>query len=273
MVGDDDGDLGAAARPDVDADPAGACRMALSTQVGDRPPHGRLVDRHTAAASGPSTTSSTPRAGGHHRRRRRRRARTRATRSAGRRSMVRARPRASTSSVVDGRLQPGGGRLDRSSPCAVDLDASGSGWASSTSALVASTASGVRSSWLVSSISRRWVVGGLLAGGRASRRSCAASATTSVGPRSRPMRRLRSVRLDVVGDRPHPVDRPRRPGRPTTTPGRRRPAPGRRRCHGHPAAIGPVDGSAVDRRAVDRSTSSRPRSTTVTPKQQQRRAR
>jgi hypothetical protein len=68
----------------------------------------------------------------------------------------------------------------------------GRGCASSTSALLISTASGTRSSWLASSISRRCV--SAASSSRASIASkLAASATSSVGPRSRPMRRLRSV--------------------------------------------------------------------------------
>ena len=99
---------------------------------------------------------------------------------------------------------------DRSSPRG-RASSVGSGWASSTSALVVSTASGVRSSWLVSSISRRWA--SAACSSRSSMASkLAARATTSVGPRSRPMRRLRSeASMSSATDRTRSIGRTARP--------------------------------------------------------------
>ena len=101
--------------------PVGACRTALSTRLCDRPPHGRLVDRADggrrpvdatagrAAAAARTPTSSTT-------------ARTIAARSAGCRSIVRARPRASTSSSSIVACSRSGGLPRPFQPAPVDLD-------------------------------------------------------------------------------------------------------------------------------------------------------
>ena len=167
---------------------------------------------------------------------------------------VRARPAGIDQQVVDRRLQPRGRRPRALEPVAGRARASGPGGRAARRRWSSSTASGVRSSWLVSSISRRCA---------SAARSSRSSIASKLGGQRRPPRSgPRAGRCAGSGPTPRSPRPPRAPGRsgaprgpPTTTPapaatgaraidGPRRP---RRRGRSEPCGddLGAADASAA----------------------------
>ena len=218
-------------RVDLDGDldrRARRARTGRRCRRGWRSPAARWARRAgTTAVGGPVTDRSIVRRRGERPRPRRRRRGRR--RQVGRPPVDGAGPAAGVDEqLVDRRLQPVR-RPPSSAPARAGRPrASARGGPGATSAFVTSTASGVRSSWLVSSISRRWV------SAACSRRSSmasklAASATTSAGPRSSADPAARGPTPSMSSATAAPGRSGAPPARPTTRPGRRRPGRARRR--------------------------------------------